>query len=189
MPENKINSEKPLSGSIEVVCGSMFSGKTEELINRVNGVIARKQSIKVFKPSIDIRYSSTAVVSHNQLSVPAIAVAKANDILTQADSADIIAIDEVQFFDDTIVEVCKSLAKQNKRVIAAGLDMNYKGEPFGPVPHLLAIADYITKLHAICAECGNLANFTFRKGNDETLIVLGENDKYAALCRTCYNNK
>jgi thymidine kinase len=184
-----MENEKRIAGSIEIVCGSMFSGKTEELINRINGVLAAKQSIKVFKPNVDTRYATNKVVSHNNLSVEAIPVEKADEILQFSKEAEIVAIDEVQFFDESIISVCKQLAKDNKRVIAAGLDMDYQGQPFGPVPQLLAIADHITKLHTICAECGNLANFTYRKGNEEALIILGENDKYAALCRNCYNSK
>ncbi len=180
---------KRIGGSIEIVCGSMFSGKTEELINRLNSVLAGNPSIKVFKPSVDMRYATHKLVSHNNLSVEAIPVNKAEEILAHAVDAEIVAIDEVQFFDEAIIAVCKQLAKDNKRVIAAGLDMDYQGRPFGPVPQLLAIADEITKLHTICAECDNLANFTYRKGNEEALIILGENDKYAALCRTCFNNK
>jgi len=184
-----MQNEKRTAGSIEIVCGSMFSGKTEELIKRVNGVLATQQKIAVFKPTLDTRYATNQVVSHNKLAVDALPVNSANEILELAKDADIVAIDEVQFFDNDIISVCQQLAKDHKRVIIAGLNMDYKGNPFGPVPQLLAIADHITKLHTICAECGNLANFTYRKGNENTLVVLGENDKYSALCRNCYNNK
>lgn len=166
----------------------MFSGKTEELIRRAVREIMSRKNVKIFKPEIDSRYSSTSVVSHNSTSVPAIVVKNANDILLQVDGAEVVAIDEAQFFDEQLVEVCRDLANKKIRVIVAGLDMDYAGKPFGPMPQMLAIADEITKLHAICVQCGNLANFTHRSNGEKELIVLGEKDKYSALCRVCYNN-
>ncbi len=167
----------------------MFSGKTEELIRRVNRVVLAKKTVKIFKPALETRYSVSEVVSHNKTSVPAVVVNDAKEILSHIASAEVVAIDEAQFFDTQLISVCKQLAAKNIRVIVAGLDMDYKGEPFGPMPQMLAIADQITKLHAICIECGNLANFTHRINSEEELIVLGEKDKYTALCRVCYNNK
>ena len=187
MSEIHFNNASLHNGIVEVICGSMFSGKTEELIRRVNRFVLAKKKVKVFKPEMENRYSSTEVVSHNKVAIPAIAVKNAKDILLHTDSVEIIAIDEAQFFDENIVPVCKQLANDNIRVIVAGLDMDYKGQPFGSMPQLLAIADNITKLHAICMECGELASFTFRKEKNESLIVLGEKDKYSALCRSCYN--
>ena len=167
----------------------MFSGKTEELIRRAVRDILSKKNVKIFKPEVDQRYSATDVVSHNSTSVPAIVVKNAKDILLHIDAAEVVAIDEAQFFDVQLVDVCHELAAKNIRVIVAGLDMDYAGKPFGPMPQMLAIADEITKLHAICVQCGNLANFTHRINTEEELIVLGEKDKYTALCRACYNNK
>lgn len=167
----------------------MFSGKTEELIRRVNRVLLAKKNVKIFKPALENRYSSTAVVSHNKTSVPAIAVHQPAEIVQHTLGADVVAIDEAQFFDAALITVCRELAAKNIRVIVAGLDMDYKGDPFGPMPQLLAIADQVTKLHAICIECGNLANFTHRLNAEEELVVLGEKDKYTALCRVCYNQK
>ncbi len=189
MSENHFNNAPSQQGIVEVICGSMFSGKTEELIRRVNRVLLAKKTVKIFKPAMDTRYSASAVVSHNKNSVEAIAVQNAAHILDHTKNCDVIAIDEAQFFTEALIPLCRALAKQNKRVIVAGLDMDYKGEPFGAMPQLLAIADDVTKLHAICVECGQPASFTYRFSEQVQLIELGESDKYSALCRNCYNNK
>lgn len=175
-------------GWIEIITGSMFSGKTEELIRRVNRVIIAGQTVLICKPSVDTRNGSNKIVSHSEKSLPSIEVKNASDILTKVKNEDVIAIDEIQFFDSNIIDVCKTLANKGKRVIAAGLDMDYAGNSFGAMPELMAVAEYITKLHAICTECGDLANYSFRITSKKEKIVIGDKNEYTALCRECYNN-
>ena len=170
-------------GWIEVICGSMFSGKTEELIRRVKRAKLAKQKIKIFKPKKDIRYAKKKVTSHDSNSIKSKPVSKSSQILKLAESFEIIGIDEAQFFDDEIVNVCNQLANSGKRVIVAGLDMDYKGNPFGPMPNLLAIAEYVTKVHAVCSKSGKMASYTHRIIDNDELIVLGDTKKYQALSR------
>jgi thymidine kinase len=176
------------SGWIEVVCGSMFSGKTEELIRRMKRAKIANQKVQIFKPKIDTRYDDEKVVSHDANFISSIPVHHSKDILLHVEGIQVVGIDEAQFFDNDLVEVCEILAKKDKRVIVAGLDMDFRGTPFGPMPFLLAVAEYITKVHAICQQCGNLATHSYRKtlDNNET-IVLGEKDVYEPRCRTCYS--
>jgi len=174
-------------GWIEVITGSMFSGKTEELIRRINRAKIANQKIKVFKPSIDNRYSPDKIVTHNEQAVTSIIVNDAEEILKNKTDCEVIAIDEAQFFKNNLIEVCRKLANDGKRVIVAGLDMDYTGNPFDPVPQLMALAEYITKLHAVCTNCGDLAQFTYRKSKDKEKIVVGDKKEYKALCRKCYN--
>lgn len=173
-------------GWIEVICGGMFSGKTEELIRRLKRAKIANLKVEIFKPAIDVRFDETAVVSHDSNVIHSTPVADAHTILQLAKNVDIVGIDEAQFFDDEIVKVCETLALQGIRVIVAGLDMDYKGRPFGPMPRLLAVADFITKLHAICAMCGNLATMSYRKSASEEQILLGEQEVYEPRCRKCY---
>ena len=175
-------------GSIEVICGSMFSGKTEELIRRLKRVKIANQKVEIFKPAIDIRYDEVKIVSHDAQAIHSTPIDNSQKILLMAGDADVIGIDEAQFFDEEIANVCDELAFRGIRVIVAGLDMDYKKQPFGQMPRLLAIADYITKLHAICVVCGNIANYSFRKSNEEGQVVLGEKDKYEPRCRHCYDH-
>jgi len=174
-------------GSIEVICGSMFSGKTEELIRRINRVRIAKLSYQIFKPKQDTRYDEKAVVSHNSNAINSIPVAKAEAILLQAGHTQVIGIDEAQFFDDKLPEVCNILANKGVRVIIAGLDMDFKGRPFGPMPALLAIAESVTKVHAVCVVCGNPALYSYRKVPGKNRIMLGEMESYEPRCRICYN--
>ena len=178
--------EQNRTGSIEVICGSMFSGKTEELIRRVKRAQIARQKITIFKPTIDIRYSHEDVVSHNQNAITAIPVEHPRLILHMGQEADVVAIDEAQFFDDGIVEVCRKLANMGKRVIVAGLDMDYLGQPFGPMPNLLAIAEEVYKTRAICMQCGRLATFSYRIADSNQQVLLGEKQEYMPLCRSCY---
>jgi thymidine kinase len=174
-------------GWIEVVCGSMFSGKTEELIRRLNRAKFAKQKVEIFKPKIDTRYDEENIVSHNENAIPSTPVPSSSHILLMADDVEVVGIDEAQFFDMNIVDVCIQLANRGARVIVAGLDMDYLGKPFGPMPDLLAVAEYITKVHAICTSCGDLAQHSYRKIANDKLVVLGETDSYEPLCRKCYN--
>lgn len=174
------------SGWIEVVCGSMFSGKTEELIRRLKRAQFANHSVGIFKPSIDKRYDAKDIVSHDGVRIRSLAVEKARDILNHIDNIDVVGIDEAQFFDTEIVEVVKELALLNTRVICAGLDMDFNKKGFGPMPELLAQADYVTKLHAICTVCGDMANYSYRKTTNEETVVLGEKDVYEPRCRACY---
>lgn len=174
-------------GSIEVICGSMFSGKTEELIRRLKRARIARQRVEIYKPAIDTRYSDNDVVSHDANSIPSTPVESARSILLMASDAQVVGIDEAQFFDDAIVEVCNELANSGKRVIVAGLDMDFKGIPFGPMPQLMAIAEDVTKVHAICVKCGNLAHVSHRIVKDEQRVLLGEQHEYEPLCRQCYN--
>jgi thymidine kinase len=184
--ENTINPHKR-KGWIEVICGSMFSGKTEELIRRLKRAQLAKQKVEIFKPAIDTRYHEIKVVSHDANEIHSTPVPSAAAILPLAGSVDVVGIDEAQFFDEGILEVCNHLADNGIRVIVAGLDMDYMGKPFGPVPALMAAAEYVTKVHAICMRCGNLANHSFRKVEHKELVVLGETEHYEALCRDCFN--
>lgn len=190
--ENNLR-EMSRQGSIEVVCGSMFSGKTEELIRRVKRAQIAKQNIMMFKPTIDIRYSHEDVVSHNKTTFSATPIENSRLILHYGADADVIAIDEAQFFDEGIVNVCNEMANRGKRVIIAGLDMDYLGQPFGPMPDLMAIADEVFKSRAICMKCGRLANFSYRITANDQQVMLGETSDYMPLCRHCYheltNNK
>jgi thymidine kinase len=174
-------------GSIEVITGSMFSGKTEELIRRLRRAQFAGLKVEIFKPSLDKRYSETRVVSHDEKSIISTPVDNASAILLFAGDVNVIGIDEAQFFDNSIVEVCNKLADNGIRIVIAGLDMDFMGKPFGPIPALLAIAEYVTKVHAICMRCGNLAQYSFRKSEEDQIVVLGEKDKYEPLCRNCYN--
>lgn len=174
-------------GWIEVICGSMFSGKTEELIRRMRRAQFARQRVEIFKPEIDRRYDDTAVVSHDSNSIPSTPVPASSNILLMADSVDVVGIDEAQFFDMGLVGVCNQLAASGVRVIVAGLDMDFRGKPFGPIPHLLATAEYVTKVHAICMRCGDLANHSHRLDADDKLVKLGEKDSYEPLCRSCFN--
>lgn len=173
-------------GWIEVITGSMFSGKTEELIRRLRRARFAKQKVEIFKPRIEIRYSEEEVVSHDDNSIHSTPVDSAANIILLASEVEVVGIDEAQFFDDGLVDVCNQLAYSGVRVIIAGLDMDYRGKPFGPMPKLMSIAEYVTKVHAICVRCGNLAHYTHRLSEDDKLIVLGETDIYEPLCRICY---
>lgn len=174
-------------GWIEVICGSMFSGKTEELIRRLKRAKIANLKVEIFKPAVDVRYDDVKIVSHDTNSIHSTPVDNASSILLPALQVDVVGIDEAQFFDESIVEVCNHLAMRGVRVIVAGLDMDYTGRPFGPMPQLLATADYITKLHAICVQCGNIASISYRKVKDESQLLLGEKDLYEPRCRTCWN--
>jgi len=176
-------------GSIEVICGSMFSGKTEELLRRLKRAQFAKLDIAVFKPKIDNRYDTQKVVSHDENTINAIPVDCANNILPLVNQAQVIAIDEAQFFDANLVAVCNELANTGVRVIIAGLDMDFLGKPFGVIPQILAIAEHITKVHAICVDCSAIANHSYRKTTDTTLVKLGEKEEYKALCRNCFSSK
>ena len=175
-------------GWIEVVCGSMFSGKTEELIRRLKRAQFAKQKVEIFKPQIDTRYHEEKVVSHQGNEIHSTPVPSSSNILLLASDVDVVGIDEAQFFDMELVNVVNQLADSGVRVIIAGLDMDFKGQPFGPMPALLACAEYVTKVHAICMTCGSLAHISHRKTNETNLVVLGETDSYEPLCRDCYND-
>lgn len=186
-PEHQ-NNNTGKAGSIEVICGSMFSGKTEELIRRMRRAQFAKQKVEIFKPSMEIRYSEESIVSHDQNAIPCTPVEHSGNILLLSGDSDVIGIDEAQFFDDGLPSICNKLANQGVRVIVAGLDMDFKGNPFGSMPALCAIADDVTKVHAICVECGKLAVFSHRLVQNEKLVLLGEKEEYQPLCRNCYNN-
>ena len=185
MTENLIG-EAHRPGRIEVVCGSMFSGKTEELIRRMKRAKFAKQNVEIFKPSIDTRYSDEDVVSHDQNSIHSTPIESSGSLLLLASDIDVVGIDEAQFFDNGLVEVCNELANRGVRVIVAGLDMDFKGIPFGPIPALCAIADEVTKVHAICVRCGALAYVSHRLISNDRRVLLGEKDEYEPLCRECY---
>ncbi|WP_207492738.1 thymidine kinase [Aridibaculum aurantiacum] len=174
-------------GWIEVICGSMFSGKTEELIRRLKRARIANLKVEIFKPAIDVRYHESEVVSHDSNSIQSTPIDNSQTILLLANGVDIVGIDEAQFFDDEILHVCERLALNGTRVIVAGLDMDYMGKPFGQMPKLLAIADYITKLHAICVRCGNIAAISYRKTATDGQVLLGEKDVYEPRCRKCYH--
>jgi thymidine kinase len=176
-------------GWVEVICGSMFSGKTEELIRRLKRVKIANLKVEIFKPAIDTRYDVVNIVSHDENAIISTPVESSQSILLLAQGVDVVGIDEAQFFDAEIANVCEQLAVRGIRVIVAGLDMDYMGKPFGQMPNLLAIADYITKLHAICVKCGNIANISYRKTATEGQVLLGEKDVYEPRCRHCYHEK
>lgn len=185
-PRLKHNDRK--KGWIEVICGSMFSGKTEELIRRINRARIANLKVEIYKPAIDTRYHESEVVSHNSNSVGSVPVPSSLNILLMSQDADVVGIDEAQFFDPEIAYVCETLAQRGVRVIVAGLDMDYLGKPFGPMPGLMAIAEYLTKVNAICMVCGDLATHSFRKTHDNNnQVMLGEQDTYEARCRSCFN--
>ncbi|MBI1287030.1 MAG: thymidine kinase [Flavobacteriales bacterium] len=173
-------------GWIEVICGSMFSGKTEELIRRLKRAQFAKQKVEIFKPSVDTRYDENEVVSHDANAIHSTPVPNSSNILILADDVDVVGVDEAQFFDMGLVDVCNQLANSGVRVIIAGLDMDYRGKPFGPIPGLMATAEYVTKVHAICMKCGELANHSHRFLQQDGLVVLGEKESYEPLCRSCY---
>ena len=173
-------------GSIEVICGNMFSGKTEELIRRLRRAKIARLNVKIFKPKIDTRYEEGNIVSHNQLKLESLAVKSINELNDLASDADVVGIDEAQFFDESIIEIAKDLSSKGKRVIIAGLDTDFKGEPFGPMPQLMCEADFLDKLQAICVKCGNPASYTQRLSKDNKQVVIGETDIYEARCRHCY---
>lgn len=175
------------TGWIEVICGSMFSGKTEELIRRLRRAMIARQKVAIFKPKIDTRYSTTEIVSHDRQKIKSIVVETPQEILEKALEAQVVGIDEAQFFDDSLVDICQKLANMGKRVIVAGLDQDYRGKPFEPIPQLLAVAEYITKTHAICVVCGNPANHTYRKTKQKDKVVVGASDIYEARCRNCFH--
>ncbi|MFV0146690.1 thymidine kinase [Empedobacter falsenii] len=183
--ENTFNHNKK-SGWIEVICGSMFSGKTEELIRRLKRAEFAKQRVEIFKPTVDTRYAEREVVSHKQNSITSTPVEYSSAILLLADDCDVVGIDEAQFFDEGIVDVANQLANEGKRVIVAGLDMDFKGRPFGPMPNLMATAEYVTKVHAICVRTGNLANYSHRKIDSDRLVELGETSEYEPLSRAAF---
>jgi len=183
--ENTVNGELH-TGWIEVISGSMFSGKTEELLRRIKRATIAKQKVKIFKPEIDERYEKDHIVSHDRRAQESITVKNANEILGKTAGAEVVAIDEAQFLDMEIVEVCNTLANKGIRVIVAGLDMDFTGKPFGPMPNLMAVAEYVTKVHAICTRTGNLAHYSFRKSAAETQIVVGEKDIYEPLSRQAF---
>jgi thymidine kinase len=183
--ENTVNHTEQF-GWIEVICGSMFSGKTEELIRRLKRAQFAKQRVEIFKPAIDSRYDKEEVVSHNDNRIRSTPVPSSANIRLLADNVDVVGIDEAQFFDDEIVSVCNDLANKGVRVIVAGLDMDFKGKPFGPMPALMATAEYVTKVHAVCTHTGNLAHYSFRKAQNDNLVLLGEIEEYEPLSRAAY---
>ena len=190
--ENSLNAKEQF-GWIEVICGSMFSGKTEELIRRLKRSQFANQKIAIFKPSIDLRYEDEMIISHDQNQIQSTSVPAAANIPILADGCDVVGIDEAQFFDNEIIQVCNHLANSGIRVIVAGLDMDYQGNPFGPMPGLMATAEYVTKVHAVCTRSGNLANYSYRISADKSLVHLGEKESYEPLSRAsffkAYNNK
>ena len=183
--ENTVNHTEQF-GWIEVICGSMFSGKTEELIRRLKRAQFAKQRVEIFKPAVDVRYDEEEVVSHNDTRIRSTPVPVSSNIRLLANDVDVVGIDEAQFFDDEIIAVCKDLANRGIRVIVAGLDMDFKGNPFGPMPALMATAEYVTKVHAVCTRTGNLANYSFRKANNDNIVMLGETEEYEPLSRAAF---
>ncbi len=186
--ENEMG-RKRSRGWIEVICGGMFSGKTEELIRRLNRARIAKLRVEIFKPGVDTRYDEEKVVSHDEKEIMSTPVPASSNILLLAGDVDVVGIDEAQFFDPELPNVCNQLADEGVRVIVAGLDMDFKGKPFGPIPALLATAEYITKVHAICVKCGSLAQYSHRTIASDKLVVLGETDSYEPLCRECFSGK
>ncbi|HKK67244.1 MAG TPA: thymidine kinase [Bacteroidales bacterium] len=186
MFNEKIEKRTLKAGWIEVIAGSMFSGKTEELIRRLRRAQYAQQKIEIFKPGVDTRYSKEEVVSHNEASIHSTPVSSSSNILLLSEDVDVVGIDEAQFFDDGLPEVCTKLAERGIRVVVAGLDMDFKGRPFGPMPYLFAIAEEVTKVHAICLRCGDLAQFSYRKVQSQEKVLLGETDSYEPLCRKCF---
>ncbi len=175
------------SGWIEVICGSMFSGKTEELIRRLNRSILANQEVEIFKPKVDTRYHSRFVVSHDENEIKSTPVEFSSEIPLLAGNSEVVGIDEAQFFDNDIVAVSDQLANAGKRVIIAGLDMDFEGKPFGPVPQLIATAEFVTKVHAICMKCGDVASYSYRLSSQKDKVVLGETESYEARCRNCFH--
>jgi thymidine kinase len=184
--EEVFKRKSELGGSIEVVCGSMFSGKTEELIRRLNRARIAKLKVEIFSPKADTRYVQNALVSHNDNSISSTPVENASSILLLASDVNVVGIDEAQFFDDELPDVCNVLANRGVRVIVAGLDMDFKGQPFGPMPSIMAIADSVTKLQAVCVQCGNPAMYSYRLVSSDSKILLGEKESYEPRCRACY---
>jgi thymidine kinase len=176
-------------GSIEVICGSMFSGKTEELIRRLRRAEIAKYAVEIFKPAVDTRYDDKAIVSHDLNSIQSTPVANSESILLLSNNVQVVGIDEAQFFDEELPSVCIKLAAKGIRVIVAGLDMDYQGQPFGPMPNLMAIAEYVTKVQAVCVQCGSAASHSFRKVENENQLLLGEKESYEPRCRLCFNMK
>lgn len=185
--EESIHGERRGRGRIEVICGSMFSGKTEELIRRMKRAKFARQHVEIYKPMVDTRYSKDDVVSHDHNVIPSTPVDSSAEILLLSGDIDVVGIDEAQFFDNGLADVCNELANRGVRVIVAGLDMDYLGKPFGPIPYLLAIADEVTKVHAICVRCGSLAYISHRLVHNDKRVLLGEKQEYEPLCRECYN--
>ena len=181
------NKKSKNRGWVEVICGSMFSGKTEELIRRLKRAEYAKLKVEIFKPLVDTRYSEEEVVSHDDTTIRSTPVESSGNILLLTGNVDVVGIDEAQFFDTNLVDVCNKLANSGIRVIVAGLDMDYLGKPFGPIPALMAESEYVTKVHAICMDCGNLAQYSHRITKSDKLVFLGEKDEYEPLCRVCYN--
>lgn len=186
--EDVFKRRNELGGSIEVVCGSMFSGKTEELIRRLNRAKIARLKVEIFSPKADTRYDENAIVSHNATSIPSTPVENASSILLLASDVHVIGVDEAQFFDEELPDVCNVLANRGVRVIVAGLDMDFKGRPFGPMPAIMAMAESVTKLHAVCVRCGNPAMYSYRLVPDESKVLLGEKESYEPRCRACYND-
>lgn len=182
--EPHIKAEK--KGWIEVICGSMFSGKTEELIRRLKRALIANKHVVIFKPMLDTRYDETKIVSHDENNMLSIPIAHTKDVLLHINNAEVVAFDEAQFFDDNLPEICEQLALKGIRVVVAGLDMDYLGRPFGTMPDIMAMAEYVTKLHAICMVCGNIATHSFRKTSNNNRVMLGEKEEYEARCRTCF---
>ncbi len=180
------NGKSEKTGWIEVISGCMFSGKTEELIRRLNRALIAKQKVEIFKPVVDKRYHDEHIVSHSERAIRSTPVNFASDLLLLCGDCDVVGIDEAQFFDESIVEVCNALANSGKRVIVAGLDMDYEGKPFGPMPNLMAVAEFVTKVHAICVATGELASFSFRLNDDTEKVMLGEKDHYEARSRKAF---
>jgi len=185
--EHNFNRRKELSGSIEVICGSMFSGKTEELIRRLRRALIAKQNVEIFKPKTDTRYDENSVVSHDLNSIQSTPVENAASILLLSSNTEVVGIDEAQFFDDELPDVCNTLANRGIRVIIAGLDMDFQGKPFGPMPVLMSIAEVVNKVHAVCLQCGGPATYSYRTVPSESKILLGEKESYEPRCRTCFN--
>lgn len=176
------------NGCIEVICGSMFSGKTEELIKRLKRAKLSKKEVIAFKPNLDVRYDDKKIISHNKSFIASKVIYSSSEILSFCENFQVVGIDEAQFFDNKLPEICNQLANNGTRVIVAGLDMDYTGKPFGIMPEIVAIADYVTKVHAICVKCGDLANYSHRISNKVNLVEIGEKEKYEPLCRNCFNN-
>jgi len=185
--EHNFNRRKELNGSIEVICGSMFSGKTEELIRRLRRALIAKQNVEIFKPKTDTRYDENSVVSHDLNSIQSTPVENAASILLLSSNTEVVGIDEAQFFDDELPDVCNTLANRGIRVIIAGLDMDFQGKPFGPMPVLMSIAEVVNKVHAVCLQCGGPATYSYRTVPSESKILLGEKESYEPRCRTCFN--
>jgi thymidine kinase len=185
--EDRFRRRTELGGSIEVICGSMFSGKTEELLRRIKRAQIAKLKVEIFKPKTDTRYDETAVVSHDLNSIHSTPVDHSSAILLYGGNAQIVGIDEAQFFDEELADVCVKLANKGIRVIVAGLDMDFEGKPFGPIPALMAIADDVSKVHAVCVKCGGSAQFSYRLVENKNQVMIGEKESYEPRCRVCYN--